>query len=100
MPPEPNPISDSAYVGSTLKDESDEGEEDEGVPPEPNPSGDSTYVDCTLKDEIDEGEEEDELAEYGLDKYDEEDTGAECNICASYSSFKFDFPVKLAKGKN
>lgn len=94
MPPEPNPSSDSADVGSTLKNERDEEEEDEGVPPEPNPGSDSAYVARTPKDEIDEGEE-DELAEYGLDKYDE-DTGAECNICVFYS-LKFDFPVKLAK---
>lgn len=34
------------------------------------------------KDEKEEGTEEDELAEYGLDKYDEEDVGED--ICALF----------------
>uniref|UniRef100_A0A1A8E1B3 Periodic tryptophan protein 1 homolog n=1 Tax=Nothobranchius kadleci TaxID=1051664 RepID=A0A1A8E1B3_NOTKA len=49
-------------------------EEDEGVPPEPEPTNETDdHADLTSKNE-NEGEEEDELAEYGLDKYDEEDT--------------------------
>nr|XP_015813796.2 periodic tryptophan protein 1 homolog [Nothobranchius furzeri] len=49
-------------------------EEDEGVPPEPEPTNETDdRADLTSKNE-NEGEEDDELAEYGLDKYDEEDT--------------------------
>uniref|UniRef100_A0A1A8QK33 Periodic tryptophan protein 1 homolog n=1 Tax=Nothobranchius pienaari TaxID=704102 RepID=A0A1A8QK33_9TELE len=49
-------------------------EEDEGVPPEPEPTNETDdCADLTSKNE-NEGEEDDELAEYGLDKYDEEDT--------------------------
>ncbi|XP_015813796.3 periodic tryptophan protein 1 homolog [Nothobranchius furzeri] len=49
-------------------------EEDEGVPPEPEPTNErDDHADLTSKNE-NEGEEDDELAEYGLDKYDEEDT--------------------------
>ncbi|XP_035537321.1 periodic tryptophan protein 1 homolog [Morone saxatilis] len=49
----------------------DEEEEDEGIASEPNPSSDTADVAEVPKDE---NEEDDELAEYGLDKYDEEDT--------------------------
>lgn len=74
----------------------DDGEEDdEGVHLEQNPSSESADVDYNPRDE-DDGEE-DELAEYDLDKYDEEDTGEECNICSSYSSYMFEPPVEFAK---
>uniref|UniRef100_A0A8P4KH11 PWP1 homolog, endonuclein n=1 Tax=Dicentrarchus labrax TaxID=13489 RepID=A0A8P4KH11_DICLA len=46
-------------------------EEDEGIASEPNPGSDTPDVAEVPKDE---NEEDDELAEYGLDKYDEEDT--------------------------
>uniref|UniRef100_A0A8P4KM80 Periodic tryptophan protein 1 homolog n=1 Tax=Dicentrarchus labrax TaxID=13489 RepID=A0A8P4KM80_DICLA len=50
----------------------DDEEEDEGIASEPNPGSDTPDVAEVPKDE---NEEDDELAEYGLDKYDEEDTG-------------------------
>ncbi|XP_051248980.1 periodic tryptophan protein 1 homolog [Dicentrarchus labrax] len=49
----------------------DDEEEDEGIASEPNPGSDTPDVAEVPKDE---NEEDDELAEYGLDKYDEEDT--------------------------
>ncbi|KAM4712408.1 periodic tryptophan protein 1 homolog [Anableps anableps] len=58
--------------------EDEEEEEDEGIPRDDDPSGetaddDDDDDDLGLKNDNDE-EEDDELAEYGLDKYDEEDT--------------------------
>ncbi|XP_041833680.1 periodic tryptophan protein 1 homolog [Melanotaenia boesemani] len=55
----------------------DEEEDDEGLPSEQNPSNATADAAEVPKDESDEGVEEDEeLAEYGLDRYDEEDTAA------------------------
>ncbi|MED6269548.1 rRNA-processing protein [Characodon lateralis] len=57
----------------------DDEEEDEGLPPDDNPSNvtaEDDDNDLVRKVENDEEEEEDELAEYGLDKYDEEDTAS------------------------
>lgn len=53
----------------------DEEEDAEGVPVE---ESDTAEV---PQDESEEGKEEDELAEYGLDKYDEEDAGEEGARC-------------------
>lgn len=54
----------------------DEEEEDEGVSTEQDPSNEMTDAAEVPNDQNDKGEEEDdELAEYGLDKYDEEDAG-------------------------
>uniref|UniRef100_A0A673CAW6 Periodic tryptophan protein 1 homolog n=1 Tax=Sphaeramia orbicularis TaxID=375764 RepID=A0A673CAW6_9TELE len=51
----------------------EEEEDEETIDDEQNPSSVTTGVGETTKDENEEGKEEDELAEYGLDKYDEED---------------------------
>ncbi|KAM9705419.1 periodic tryptophan protein 1 homolog [Menidia menidia] len=52
----------------------DEEEDDDEMPPEQNPSSEAAEVSETPNNENDDGEEEDDdLAEYGLDKYDEED---------------------------
>lgn len=52
----------------------DEEEEDEGIATEQNPNSNMADVDESPKDENkEEKEEDDELAEYDLDKYDEED---------------------------
>ncbi|XP_070784967.1 periodic tryptophan protein 1 homolog isoform X2 [Enoplosus armatus] len=54
----------------------DEEEEDEGIACEQDPKSNTEDVAEVPKDENEEGkEEDDELAEYGLDKYDEEDIG-------------------------
>ncbi|KAM4523523.1 periodic tryptophan protein 1 homolog [Fundulus diaphanus] len=59
--------------------EGEDEEEDEGIPRDDDPSNvtaDDDDDDLGPKDENDDDEEDDELAEYGLDKYDEEDTAA------------------------
>ncbi len=63
----------------------EEEEEDEGIG-EQNPESITADAAEVPKDENKEGnEEDDELAEYGLDKYDEEDTGegmfTPCSLC-------------------
>lgn len=73
----------AAFISREVADEDGE-EDDEGVHLEQNPSSKSADVDSSLRDEDDREEEEDELAEYGLDKYDEEDTGEECTLFFSY----------------
>lgn len=51
-------------------------EEDEGISCEQTPNSNTEAVAAVPKDENEEEkEEDDELAEYGLDKYDEEDIG-------------------------
>uniref|UniRef100_A0A3Q1CCT5 PWP1 homolog, endonuclein n=1 Tax=Amphiprion ocellaris TaxID=80972 RepID=A0A3Q1CCT5_AMPOC len=50
----------------------EEEEEDEGLPPEPSGSNIADEAEAPKDEEG--NEEDDELAEYGLDKYDEEDT--------------------------
>lgn len=58
--------------------EEEEEEEDEGIAPEPNASSslaDATEAPKEARDDVKQKGEEDELAEYDLDKYDEEDTG-------------------------
>ena len=60
----------------------DDEEEDEGLPPDQNPTHEMDDAAEAPNDENDKGEEEDdELAEYGLDKYDEEDLGEEWSVC-------------------
>uniref|UniRef100_A0A8C7ZGM6 Periodic tryptophan protein 1 homolog n=1 Tax=Oryzias sinensis TaxID=183150 RepID=A0A8C7ZGM6_9TELE len=54
--------------------EDGEDDDDEGMPPDPNPINETPVAAESPSDDNDEGvEEDDELAEYGLDKYDEED---------------------------
>lgn len=69
----------------------DEEEDAEGVPVE---ESDTAEV---PQDESEEGkEEEDELAEYGLDKYDEEDTGEEGARCSLV--IWVDLPLHISSG--
>ncbi|KAF6718300.1 Periodic tryptophan-like protein 1 [Oryzias melastigma] len=57
-----------------LAAEDGEDDDDEGMPPDPNPVNETPVAAESPNDDHDEGvEEDDELAEYGLDKYDEED---------------------------
>lgn len=57
-----------------LAAEEDE-EEDEGIASDQNPSSNTVDIAEVPKEIAGEEKEEDELAEYELDKYDQEDTG-------------------------
>lgn len=71
-----------------LAAEDGEDDDDEGMPPDPNPINETPVAAESPSDENDEGvEEDDELAEYGLDKYDEEDAGK------SWSIWDFSHPL-------
>jgi len=60
----------------------DDDEDGDDMPPEQSPSNETADVAEVPTDEKDEGvEEDDELAEYGLENYDEEDAGERWSVC-------------------
>lgn len=66
----------------------EEVEEDEGIAGEENIDDDTTEDAIARKDENERvRDEDDELAEYGLDKYDEEDTGEDDDVVYVSSAF-------------
>ena len=78
-------------IRALAAEEDEEDEDDEGFPPEPSAdeiTAEVAEVAEVPKDKNEDGkEEDDDLAEYGLDRYDEEDSGESVFTIYMYFSF-------------